>query len=175
MGRSRYIKDTAENEALVTAALNALKVDVVTTGTGILNTMETTLDAIETLLGGTAKVKIWDGTHTLDVDTDGKIPVSSTQLTTIDGVLDAIQALLEGTQLTKLWDGTQTLDIGADGTIPISGTVTVNQPVSIDDNSASITVDQGTPANLKTAVFGNFGGTPTAILVDTSGKLKVTF
>ena len=87
-----------------------------------LDGVETHLDGIETLLEGTAKVKVWDGIHTLDIDAASKMPISSTQLTTIDGVLDAIQALLEGTAKVKLWDGTNTLDVDADSKIPISST-----------------------------------------------------
>lgn len=131
MADDKRIVDSDGNEAKVDATLEALKVDVVTADTGIL--------------------------------------------ATIDGVLDAIQALLEGTQLSKIWDGTHTLDVNADGSIPVTGAVTIQEPLSIDDNAGSLTVDQATPENLKTLVYGDFGGTPTVIAVDTGGKLKVTF
>ena len=41
--------------------------------TADLDTLETTLNALETLLQGTAKVKLWDGTHEVDVQADGSL------------------------------------------------------------------------------------------------------
>jgi len=175
MGADRAIIDSAGNEAKATTSGNRLQVEATVASTADLDILETTLDAIETLLQGTAKVKIWDGTHTLDIDANSKMPISSTQLTTIDGVLDAIQALLEGTQLSKIWDGTHTLDIAADSTLPVSGTVTIQEPLSVDDNAGSLTVDQATPANLKTQIYGLEGANVRAVAVDANGKLSVTF
>lgn len=67
MGIDKRIVDSAGNEALVTAALNALKIDLIDSAGTTINDLETTLNAIETLLGGTAKVKVTDGTNTLNL------------------------------------------------------------------------------------------------------------
>lgn len=71
MGKDNRTIDSVGNEALVTAALDALKVDIID-GAGVtLEDLEITLDAIETLLEGTGKVKVWDGTRELFIPNQG--------------------------------------------------------------------------------------------------------
>jgi len=71
MGRDRRIVDSAGEEAKVTAALEALKVEMIDSAGVSIEDLETVLKAIEDLLEGTAKVKIWDGTDTLEILDDG--------------------------------------------------------------------------------------------------------
>lgn len=89
MGRMRYLEDKDGNEAKVTAALDALKVHMIDPAGTTFEDLETTLDAIETLLGGTQKTKLWDGTETLDLlkrtqkfdDNTPTIPISGRSVT----------------------------------------------------------------------------------------------
>ncbi len=73
MGKDNRIVDSTGNEAKVTAAGNRLQVRSDFESTYDLDDLKTVLDAIETLLGGTAKVKLWDGTDTLGVQSDGSL------------------------------------------------------------------------------------------------------
>lgn len=113
MGRSRYIEDKDGNEAKVTAAIEALKVDIATVDTGILSTIKGVLDAIQTLLEGTQLAKIWDGTHTADINVASELTVNDGQLvaiTTALQLIDDLQPAVNTTTVTKIIVGLMGLD-----------------------------------------------------------------
>lgn len=68
MGINRRIVDSNNEEALVDATDHALQVKATLASTADLDTIDGVLDAIQALLEGTQLAKIWDGTHTLDID-----------------------------------------------------------------------------------------------------------
>jgi len=102
MGRSRYIKDTDGIEAKVDATLEALKVDVVTADTGILNTIEATLTNLEKA--------------TATVDTDKLIVQREDAADNVAPSMDV--AARKG--FVAVTDGTNTLDIVSYGTASVS-------------------------------------------------------
>jgi len=72
MGNDRRLRDSRGYEAQVDDTLKALQVKTYPASTADLDTLETSLDALETLLTGTAKVKIWDGTNALSNPIEGE-------------------------------------------------------------------------------------------------------
>ena len=84
---------------------------------------------------------------------DGSVTVSATDLDIrdLDSASDSVEVLQPTHDDLNLNANIQVGDTDVSGAnpVPVSGTVTVNQPVSIDDNGGSITIDN---TNLDTAL-----------------------
>lgn len=112
----------------------------------------------------TGLISVDDNSGSLTVD--GTVGVSGT--VTVDSELPAAAALADNTGNPTVpgvgafvlgYDGTNWDRVRADGgalfiqdggnTITVDGTVSVTEPVSVDDNGSSLTVDQATPSSLQ--------------------------
>lgn len=98
---------------------------------------------------------------------DGSVTVSATDLDIrdLDSASDSVEVLQPTHDDLNLNANIQVGDTDVSGAnpVPVSGTVTVNQPVSIDDNGGSITIDN---TNLDTALAT---GTRTHNVVSSTG------
>lgn len=110
-----------------------------------------------------------EGANTANVDTESLTVGAKTvnrQRVQVAGSTDTAIAVVKNTAPTTEF-GLVTRNIPS-GTQPVSGTVSVTEPVSVDDNAGSLTVDApvGTPV-------ANRLSDGTAFLTTTSGRLSV--
>jgi len=201
MGRDRRIADSADREALVTATGNRLQVQSTFASTADLDTIETTLDAIQTLLGGTAKVKMWDGTETLLVNVDGSLNaaiVAGSDLETTLTNLEKATATIHTDQLrvdviSELPAGTKNIgDVDvASSALPTgaaTSTLQSTQETTLDaietllggtakvklwDGTDTLLV--GTDGTIQARAMGLYNSSQVQVKVDSTGALAVYF
>lgn len=107
---------------------------------------------------GAAAVNIQDGGNVITVD--GTVSVTEPVSVDDNGGSLTVDAPLATPVHTRISDGTDAVNVSAAGALivdgsavtqPVSGTVSVTEPVSVDDNGGSLTVDAplATPAHVR--------------------------
>jgi len=181
---------TAIEAALDSIGTDKLRVDIVSSitvpisasslplpaGAATEATLTTVKDKLDALDDALASI----GTDQLRVDViSSALPSGASTSAKQDTMITALQKI-DDLQKALASIATDKLRVSNVDTVTVSGTVTIQEPLSIDDNGGSITVDgavtaqQATPQNLKALAYGFDGTNYQPLKVDSSGKLVVT-
>jgi len=173
MGDNRRIVDSEGEEATVTAALSALKVEIIDSAGVTIEDLEAKLDGIETLLEGTALVKIWDGTNTLAIDEEGMAKVHVYGFD--GGEMVSLDLVHENDNWNAGRHGLITMCVDKDSTPDKYRTlqVDVDGIIKMPAITGEVEVVQPTSSDLKTAIFGLEGTTQRQIAVNSSGQVVI--